>query len=260
LTLDNALTSDKADWSEARIMAYSKIDTNPNSYYYRFNKPGEAQKNGNWSKEEREMFFERLKQFDCRNDPKWGIFAMAIPGRVGYQCANFYRAMVASGDIKDEKYAFDENGKMFCKEGKRARKHLVEGVAVPINDQTKRKRRMKNGEEDLEDDFDSSDDDAIDSDDEATLQLLKKSTLRQYQNPLAGFKDSITNEEVVNPYISPYGHVLSHKTWLKVLIENDSQGKCPFTKQPLTMQNLIKLTFENIDKYRPTIKNVDTEV
>jgi hypothetical protein len=53
LLLDDALAGDHAGWSEARIMAYSKIDTNPNAYYYRFNKPGEAQKNGNWTKEER---------------------------------------------------------------------------------------------------------------------------------------------------------------------------------------------------------------
>lgn len=30
-------------WSEARIKAYKQIDSNPNSYYYRFNAPGEMQ-------------------------------------------------------------------------------------------------------------------------------------------------------------------------------------------------------------------------
>jgi hypothetical protein len=34
------------------------------------------------------MFFIRLKEFDCQNDPKWGLFSMTIPGRVGYQCAS----------------------------------------------------------------------------------------------------------------------------------------------------------------------------
>jgi len=36
-------------WSEARIKAYKQIDTNPNSYYYRFNAPGECQRNGPWT-------------------------------------------------------------------------------------------------------------------------------------------------------------------------------------------------------------------
>ena len=34
---------------EARIKAYKQIDTNPNTYYYRFNAPGEAQRNGPWN-------------------------------------------------------------------------------------------------------------------------------------------------------------------------------------------------------------------
>ena len=37
-------------WSEARIRAYQMIDENPNSYYYRFNAPGEVQRRGQWSK------------------------------------------------------------------------------------------------------------------------------------------------------------------------------------------------------------------
>jgi hypothetical protein len=37
-------------WSQARIRAYQQIDTKPNSYYYRFNAPGEKQVNGIWTK------------------------------------------------------------------------------------------------------------------------------------------------------------------------------------------------------------------
>ena len=33
-------------WSQARIRAYQMIDQNPNSYYYRFNAPGEIQRKG----------------------------------------------------------------------------------------------------------------------------------------------------------------------------------------------------------------------
>lgn len=103
---DNTKDLEKAfeGWSEARIKAYKAIDTKPNTYYYRFNAPGEEQKKGQWTQvryivkkkviyfllnlnleiqEEEELFFKRLKEIGA--DGQWGIFSMAIPGRVGYQ-------------------------------------------------------------------------------------------------------------------------------------------------------------------------------
>ena len=38
-------------------------------------------------------------------------------------------------------------------------------------------------------------------------------------NPLPGFIDPITLEPVVNPAISPYGHVMGLATWRAVLAE-----------------------------------------
>ena len=55
LRLDDALLQLKTDpkamegWSLARIRAYKMIDTKPNAYYYRFNAPGEKQRNGPFS-------------------------------------------------------------------------------------------------------------------------------------------------------------------------------------------------------------------
>jgi hypothetical protein len=37
-------------------------DRNPNAYYYRFNEPGEKQRNGKWTKQEIELFFKRMKE------------------------------------------------------------------------------------------------------------------------------------------------------------------------------------------------------
>lgn len=59
------------------------IDKNPNSYYYRFNAPGEQQKKGKWTEEETALFLNRLRQVGANS--QWGIFSIAIPGRVGYQ-------------------------------------------------------------------------------------------------------------------------------------------------------------------------------
>lgn len=85
LKLDDALTntSGMEGWSEARIHAYQSMKKNPNTYFYRFNAVGETQRNGPWSKEEDELFMKRLAEFGA--DGQWGIFSMAIPGRVGYQ-------------------------------------------------------------------------------------------------------------------------------------------------------------------------------
>jgi len=82
---DNKVDASKAfeGWSEARIKAYAAIDKKPNTYYYRFNAPGEIQRKGAWTKEERLLFHERLMEIGANG--QWGIFSMTIPGRVGYQ-------------------------------------------------------------------------------------------------------------------------------------------------------------------------------
>ena len=85
LRLDDALAnvSDMEGWSEARIRAYQGMKKNPNAYFYRFNAPGETQRNGPWSKEEEELFMRRVTEVGA--DGQWGLFSTAIPGRVGYQ-------------------------------------------------------------------------------------------------------------------------------------------------------------------------------
>lgn len=52
----------------------------------------------------------------------------------------------------------------------------------------------------------------------------------EQDNPLPDLVDPITLEKVINPAISPYGHVMGHATWMAVLAE---QGKCPFTQKKL---------------------------
>ena len=38
---------------------------------------------------------------------------MKIPGRVGYQCANFYRLLIKNGDIVDQRYTVQSDGKIY---------------------------------------------------------------------------------------------------------------------------------------------------
>jgi hypothetical protein len=44
--------------------------------------------------EERALFFKRVEEIGVNG--QWGIFSMIIPGRVGYQCSNFYRCVLIS--------------------------------------------------------------------------------------------------------------------------------------------------------------------
>ncbi|KAJ1664603.1 hypothetical protein IW140_003995 [Coemansia sp. RSA 1813] len=96
-------------WSEARIKAFKAIKTKPNTYYYRFNAPGEEQRTGQWTQEEQKLFHARLGEIGANG--QWGIFSMVIPGRVGYQCSNYYRYLVENRLINDPNYVLDENGK-----------------------------------------------------------------------------------------------------------------------------------------------------
>ena len=73
------------------------------------------------------------------------------------------------------------------------------------------------------------------------------------ENPIPEFIDPITLESVINPGISPYGHVMGMATWRAVLSEQGSQ--CPFTKQELSFIHIKKLTKTNIESFRDKIVN-----
>jgi len=295
LRLDDALNQLKSDdpvkafegWSEARIKAYKMIGINPNTYYYRFNAPGQKQRNGTWTPEERKLFMERLKEVGA--DGQWGIFSMSIPGRVGYQCSNFYRHLLKSKEIIDPNYIIDGN-KMHYLFGKKdgqvgtIRRHnrhpkkkkvinLEEALsnntttstrgATRTSTRTTRKRKSKYTYDDSD-----SDDDYLyphDNDKSGTYHnwCTTKRTRAKYEqqpstpeeNPLPGFTDPITLEEVIKPAISPYGHVMGYDSWVRCLNNPDCKNKCPITKKPLTKRELVILTFENIDQYRDKIIN-----
>lgn len=108
-------------------------------------------------------------------------------------------------------------------------------------------------------------DSVITSADEQTDTTFRASSVRlgpmcttyhSVLNPLPGFVDAITCAEVVRPAISPYGHVLSWETWIKVLCFGDPKNVCPFTKRPLTKRQLKLLDFDNIEEFRGRIQNV----
>ena len=69
-------------------------------------------------------------------------------------------------------------------------------------------------------------------------------------NPCPELIDPITLDPVVNPAISPYGHVMGLATWTACLSE---AGICPFTKQPLRTRDLVVLTHMNYERFKDKI-------
>ena len=67
---------------------------------------------------------------------------MNIPGRVGYQCSNFYRQLIKEGEIKDENYSFDKDGKLVFKFRDRR------GHSTLVKQNTR--RRLYSDDEDIE--------------------------------------------------------------------------------------------------------------
>jgi hypothetical protein len=96
---DRGLPAEFNTWAPARQQAWMQMAENPNAFYYRHRLPEEERKNGAWDSAEKALFLEELKKFPS-GVSQWGLFARAIPGRVGYQCNSFYRKLIASGEVQ----------------------------------------------------------------------------------------------------------------------------------------------------------------
>jgi len=75
----------------------------------------------------------------------WGDFARGIPGRVGYQCASFYKKLVQEGVIEDKRYFFDENHKarFINKRNQPARRFVLGPVQMEVNDNNHKRKKPK---------------------------------------------------------------------------------------------------------------------
>ena len=71
-------------------------------------------------------------------------------------------------------------------------------------------------------------------------------------NPVPHLIDPITLEPARRPAISPAGHVMGLATWKAVLA--GPEPRCPFTKAPLSWEQVTVLTHANIDRFRDRIK------
>ncbi|TPX58433.1 hypothetical protein PhCBS80983_g03128 [Powellomyces hirtus] len=288
-------------WSDARVRAYQQIKTKPNSYYYRFNAPGEKQRNGVWTKVRSDDMYlvfhavpDSLSIYFRKNElcssivwKKWEQMANGESSRWPSLVALDIRHLLKSGEVIDENYTIDAKGELRYLFGKKEggqgviRNHSKHGsggikgsggVKATRSVTTVKKRKRKNADDDDEDD-DGNVDDLFDEDDSGTYTCKvswattrrtrarvaaeeSEGTLNEgEENPLPGFTDPITLDEVVKPAISPYGHVMSYNSWIRCLSSEDRKNICPLTKKPLTKRELVVLTFENIEEYRDRIVN-----
>ena len=254
---------------------------------------GEAQGEGKWKDHEHELFMETLKKVrdGSAGYPmyQWGSFSKNIPGRVGYQCSNYYRTLIKSGEVEDSNYMTDEKGELrfnFKNKGFE-RKNKDTGVSEivtikprkpkpppkpkpvkvpkpPKPKKEKKPKKPKPTQEEREDkDFRCS----------AKFETTRRSGRnagkeKKYTEDgeeeeeeeapvLPGFVDPLTKMQVEEPAISPYGHVAGYETWCRILRQEGTKDTCPFTRQPLKRRELVKLTHENIAEYRE--KMVDTQ-
>ncbi|CAO3698124.1 unnamed protein product [Rhizopus stolonifer] len=94
-------------WQASRIKAWEARRVNPEAYYFRLVVPGYGQRNGGWSSSEHQLFMERYKEWISKGwkiGTAWGLFSIAIPHRVGYQCMNYYRKLVLDKRLEDSSY------------------------------------------------------------------------------------------------------------------------------------------------------------
>jgi hypothetical protein len=99
------------------LVCIVNLDRNPNAYFYRHVEKGVEQWLGDWREDEIETFLTVAREFGCGD--KWGLFSSHIPHRVGYQCANFYRTLLAQGLINDPNYRFGAGGVVvYCPKSK----------------------------------------------------------------------------------------------------------------------------------------------
>jgi len=255
-------------WSEARKRAYILREKNPNAYYYRFNDPGEKQRNGKWTKEEISLFYKRMDEVGVNG--QWGVFSRAIPGRVGYQCSNFYRFLIETSQIKDDNYVLDATGKARYLHRTRKAKGVGENATAPVKSAptlTKPKKRTKKKGKKKRQQSEGEEGEGEDDDDDDEYRPTKKKKgdgdsddgsedVDNSNNPLPDFIDPIMNSKTTKPALSPYGHVLDYSTWSRILSQESSRNICPFTKQTLKKRDLILLTWENIDQYIDKILNL----
>jgi hypothetical protein len=97
-------------WSDARVLAATKLRANPNSFFYRHVEPGQQQAHGEWTEGELALFLRAARRHGVGD--RWGLFSSWIPQRVGYQASAFYRdVVIPAGLVVDARFRMTRTGR-----------------------------------------------------------------------------------------------------------------------------------------------------
>lgn len=216
----------RAEWAkfpEWKKDIYLKREENPNAFHYRFVAPGEERHRGAWTAAEERHFIEQMEgqTSDGHFAGQWGLFAILIPGRVGYECRNFYDRLVKRGVFEDDRYGADM--KVMKKSEREGGATVGRTRRTPIT-----RRRAPEPEPEPE--------------------------LDPEANPFAKQLDPITLEPMWKPMASPGGVVLNKDTWTSMYREGNI-ATCPYTRVDVKRRDLEPVTWENFEEWAPKLKN-----
>jgi hypothetical protein len=203
------------------------MENDLNCYLYRNPPVGVECRHGPWTEEEKAKFMERLKEVRGNKttvDGKWGLFSMAVPGRVGYQCSNFYRKLIAEGELQDSQYTWGAVRKLHHL------RHLKdESAKMKVRPPKPPKPRAPKLSE----------------------MVLSRYEQWAAQNPIPDAIDPLTGEKMQVPTMSPDGYVLDYNSWMKT-----KKMDCinPYTQEVVKKRDLIVLTIDNFEEFKHKIK------
>ena len=249
-------------WSDIHRKSYLCGMKDPNAFLYRNCPPGVQRKTGPWSEEEKKMFLKRLKEIRGNKDTidgKWGIFSLGVPGRVGYQCSNFYRLLISNGELHDSRYIIGDDGKLHHTSHlhpERASKPSRPAAPPPPKKKKSKpvQRLSPKAVQSLIFHFVGKEKGKAHEVEEGEFPpILSRYERWALQNPLPDVIDQITGEIIKVPTISPDGYVLDYNTWINSL---KTKNENPFTRKHVTKRDLVVLTLDNIDSYRDSIINL----
>ena len=266
-------------WSPIRRESFTQILKNPNTFFYRNRPPGDPQKTGPFTPEEEEQFLDRLHYFRevlGVEDGLWGLFAVPIRGRLGYQCANFYRNLIMQGKIHDDHYQIVDGKLNFLhgskktvsestmkiltqeafnfietclksEDGEEAPKMLKPVRVAPPPKEVKKK--STHNSEVIPDKGSARDVPSF-------LQFRRTRALlseKENTSPICGAIDPMSNQPIKVPMMDEDGYVMDLSSW-RLFLKGKSEA--PF---PTTLQNefgLIEITSSNYSKFKHLIVNI----
>eukprot|EP00474_Spongospora_subterranea_P009235 CRZ09693.1 hypothetical protein [Spongospora subterranea] len=85
-------------WPVGQQKAWLALSKDPNSYYFRFAKPGVPISNADWTEEDLTTFRTLIQQRPANGN--WGLFSLYFPTRTGEQCKLIYRSLIREGKRK----------------------------------------------------------------------------------------------------------------------------------------------------------------